>query len=298
MYYDANINTNLEKTNLFYWQRICSDFYYNYTKNKQTRIMKKTILTLLCVLALVAGAAAQDDDDLGLEFEKESGSGVSLYGGFDVASAYAWRGNLLVSGANFQPNIEFDAGPFAIGAWNCTDFHGDYKELDLYTSITAGQVTFTFTDYYTPEDASAKYGNYKNDETSHTFEFSVDWASEFGLDASMNVLLYGADKKYWLEDDDPDEATKNAFGTYFEIGYTGSIKDVDFRPCVGMVFNQSTWYGDGTGTHKGVNVVNIGVKASKEIKITEHFSLPVYACFGYNPQANDVAALAGFTIGF
>ena len=43
MYYDANINTNLEKTNLFYWQRICSDFYYNYTKNKQTRIMKKTI---------------------------------------------------------------------------------------------------------------------------------------------------------------------------------------------------------------------------------------------------------------
>ena len=29
--------------------------------------MKKTILTLLCVLAIVAGAAAQDDDDLGLE---------------------------------------------------------------------------------------------------------------------------------------------------------------------------------------------------------------------------------------
>lgn len=260
--------------------------------------MKKTILTFVCALTLAAGASAQDDDNLGLAFENEK-SGVSLYGGFDLTSAYVWRGNLLVKGANFQPYIEFDAGPFAIGAWDCTDFNGDFKEVDLYTSITAGQVKFTFTDYYSPEGPDApKYGNYKKDETAHTFELSVDWASEFGLDASMNVLLYGADKKYWLEDDDPDEATKNAYGTYFELGYTATVKEVEFRTFVGSVFNQSTWYGDGTGTHKGFNVVNLGVKASKEIKITEHFSLPVYACVGYNPQANDIAAFAGFTLSF
>lgn len=262
--------------------------------------MKKTILTFFCVLALAAGASAQDDDDLGLAFENEDDeSGAYISGGFDLTSAYAWRGNLLVKGANFQPYIEFGAGPFAIGAWDCTDFHGDIKEFDLYTSITAGQVTFTFTDYYSPEGPDApKYGNYKNDETAHTFEFSVDWESEFGLDASMNVLLYGADKKYWLEGIDDDKASKNAYGTYFELGYTATVKDVDFRTFVGSVFNQSTWYGDGTGTHKGVNVVNIGVLASKEIKITDKFSLPVYACFGYNPQANDVAAFAGFTLSF
>jgi hypothetical protein len=255
-------------------------------------------MTLLCALALAAGASAQDDD-LGLAFEKESGSsGVSFYGGFDLASAYAWRGNLLVKGANFQPNIEFDAGPFALGLWNCTDFHGDMKEFDIYTSITAGQVTFTITDYFTQEDTNdpdaPRYGNYKKDETAHTFEFSVDWTSEFGLDASMNVLLYGADKKWW----DPEKATDNAYGTYFELGYTTTVKEVDFRTFVGTVFNQSTWYGDGTGTHKGVNVVNLGVKASKEISISDKFKLPVYACFGYNPQADDVAAFAGFTLSF
>jgi hypothetical protein len=263
--------------------------------------MKKTILTLFCALTFAAGASAQDDD-LGLAFENDDDeSGVSFYGGFDLTSAYVWRGTLLVKGANFQPYIEFDAGPFAIGAWNCTDFHGKLNEFDLYTSISAGPVTFSVTDYFSVEDTYAdypKYSNYKKDETAHTLEFSVDCAFDFGLDASMNVLLYGADKKDWLEGIDDDKAAKNAYGTYFELGYTATVKGVDFRTFVGTVFNQSTWYGDGTGTHKGVNVVNLGVKATKEIKITEHFALPVYACFGYNPQADDVAAFAGFTIGF
>ena len=261
--------------------------------------MKKTILTLLCAITVAAGASAQDED-LGLAFEHEDEeSGVYLSGGLDLSSAYIWRGTLLAKGASFQPFIEFGAGPFAIGAWNCTDFQGDYKEIDLYTSITAGQVTFTFTDYYVPEGPDApKFGNYKNDETAHTFELSVDWESEFGLDASMNVLLYGADKKYWLEGIDDDKASKNAYGTYFELGYTATVKDVDVRAFVGSVFNQSTWYGDCTGTHKGINVVNLGISATKELKITDKFTLPVYACFGYNPQADDVAAFAGFTLKF
>ncbi|MBQ5402932.1 MAG: hypothetical protein IIU11_00980, partial [Bacteroidales bacterium] len=131
-------------------------------------------------------------------------------------------------------------------------------------------------------------------------EFSVDWESNFGLDASMNVLFYGADKKYWLEFEDPDEAEKNAYGTYFELGYNFEdiISNVKIRPCVGMVFNPSTWYGDGTGTHDGFNVVNIGLKVSKDIPITDKFKLPVYAAFGYNPQLDDVAAFAGFQLGF
>ena len=57
--------------------------------------MKKTILTFFCVLALAAGASAQDDDDLGLAFENEDDeSGAYISGGFDLTSAYAWRGNL------------------------------------------------------------------------------------------------------------------------------------------------------------------------------------------------------------
>ena len=261
--------------------------------------MKKTILTMFCALSFAAGAAAQDDD-LGLAFENDDDeSGVSFHGGFELASTYIWRGMTLYDGATFQPFVEFDAGPFALGLWNCTDFHGDYKEMDIYASVSAGPVTFTLTDYYIPTGPDApSFGNYKNDETAHSLEFSVDWVSDFGLDASMNVVLYGDDKKSWLEFTDPDKASKNAYGTYFELGYTADIKGVDVRPFVGTVFNQSTWYGDGTGTHKGVNVVNLGVKATKEIKITEHFSLPVYACFGYNPQADDVAAFAGFAIEF
>lgn len=261
--------------------------------------MKKKILTLACLLLCGFGASAQEDE--------EETSGVSFDGGTDLAGAYIWRGNLLLKGANFQPYIDFYAGNFTLGLWNCTDFNGNLKEFDIFTSVSAGPVTFTLTDYFTQENTNAefgtcyenpRYGDYHASTTGHTFEFSVDWVSDFGLDASMNLLFYGADKKWWLEDENPDEAEKNAYGTYFELGYTASVKGVDFRPCVGMVFNASTWYGDGTGTHDGFNVVNLGVKASKEIQITDKFKLPVYAVFGYNPQADNVAACAGFNIGF
>ena len=260
--------------------------------------MKKKLLLMLCAAMVCTGAFAQVDDDDELETEP---SGVSFSAGGDMSSAYAWRGSLLTKGFNFQPYLEFYAGCFTLGMWNCTEANGKLKEFDLYTSITAGQVTFTLTDYFSQEDAGSAdrplYGDYHAHTTPQTFEFSVDWESEFGLDASMNLLFYGADKKWWLDEEDPDYE-KNAYGTYFELGYTAAVKGVDFRPCVGMVFNQSTWYGDGTGTHKGFNVVNIGVKASKDVQITDHFSLPVYAVFGYNPQADDVAALVGFSVGF
>lgn len=265
--------------------------------------MKKIVLTFACAALMSFGAFAQEDDE---DFEmQETSGGIAFDGGFDMTSAYLWRGNLLVKGANFQPYVDFYAGNFTLGLWNCTDINGNMKEFDIFASYTiADQLTFTVTDYFTQEDTNIpnmpRYGKYKPDETAHTLEFSVDWESNFGLDASMNVLFYGADKKYWLEFEDPDEAEKNAYGTYFELGYNFEdiISNVKIRPCVGMVFNPSTWYGDGTGTHDGFNVVNIGLKVSKDIPITDKFKLPVYAAFGYNPQLDDVAAFAGFQLGF
>lgn len=258
----------------------------------------KKLLALTLAIALASGAYAQDDDD-GFEFATEPV--ISFNGGADIASSFIWRGLTLVDGANFQPYFDFNAGPFSLGFWNCTSFDGEYKELDMYTSVTAGQVTFTVTDYYTisdygvPSSMMPKFSEYHAHETGHTLEFSTDWESEFGLDASFNILFYGADKRDWEED--PDDAMKNAYSTYFEVGYTATVKEIDFRPFVGATFGKTTWYGDCSGEH-GANVVNVGVKASHDIKITEHFSLPVYAVFGYNPQSDDVAAFAGFQIGF
>ena len=258
----------------------------------------KKLLALTFAIALASGAYAQDDDD---EFEFATEPVISFNGGTDIASAFIWRGTTLGFGPNFQPYFDFNAGPFSLGFWNCTTFDGEYKEFDMYTSVTAGQVTFTVTDYYTisdygvPSSMIPKFGEYHAHETGHTLEFSTDWESEFGLDASFNILFYGADKREWEED--PDDAMKNAYSTYFEVGYTATVKEIDFRPFVGATFGKTTWYGDHSGVH-GANVVNLGIKASHDIKITEHFSLPVYAIFGYNPQSENVYAFAGFQIGF
>ena len=259
----------------------------------------KKLLALICAAAVTTGAYAQDDEDDEFDFNTESS--VSFSVGTDLASGFVWRGLTLADGANFQPWIEFSAGPFTAGLWNCTSFDGEFKEFDMYMSATAGQVKFTITDYYTicdygvPASYMPKFTEYHAHETGHSLEFSTDWESEFGLDASFNVIFYGADKRDWEED--PDDAMKNAYSTYFEVGYTATVKKVDFRPFVGATFGKTTWYGDCSGEH-GANVVNVGVKASHELKITDHFSLPIYAVFGYNPQSEDVAAFAGFSIGF
>ena len=258
----------------------------------------KKLLALICAAAVTTGAYAQDyDDDEEFDFVNESS--VSFSFGTDIASGYLWRGISLTDCANFQPWVEFNAGPFAVGVWNISSFNGDYQEFDMYTSLTAGQVTFTFTDYYTIREdgipSAAKFTEYHAHDTGHSIEFSTDWESEFGLDASFNIVFYGDDKREWEEDD--DDALKNAYSTYFELGYTATVKGVDFRPFVGATFGKTVWYGDCSGTH-GANVVNLGVSASRELKITEHFALPVYATFAYNPQAETVGAFAGFKIGF
>lgn len=253
----------------------------------------KKILTLVFSAFIALSAMAQDNQD--------NEGGVSFNGGADITSSYVWRGQVLLKGANIQPYLDFNAGNFTLEFWNCTDFDGNMKEFDISALYTVGQVTFTVTDYFTQEDQNDpnfepyKYGDYYAHTTGHALEFSTDWESDFGLDASMNVLFYGADKKDW--EDDEDEALKNAYSTYFELGYTGNVKGVDIRPCIGMVFNRSTWY-DATYNHTGINVVNIAVKASHDIKIGEKFKMPIYAAFGYNPMADDVAAFVGVQIGF
>lgn len=260
----------------------------------------KKLLALVLAAVFSTGAYAQFDDDD--EDFLPSEPSISFNGGTDIASAYLWRGQVLLNSANFQPYLTFNAGIFSVGLWNMTDFSGKFKEFDMYMSLTAGQVTFTVTDYYSQyglDDPNAEqpvFGDWYAHSTAHSLEFSTDWESEFGLDASANVIFYGADKRDWEEDE--DEAMKNAYSTYLELGYTATVKEVDFRPFVGMTFGRTTWYGDCSGEHEGPNVVNLGFSVSHEIKITDKFSLPVYATFGYNPQLNDAAALAGFTIGF
>jgi hypothetical protein len=46
---------------------------------------------------------------------------------------------------------------------------------------------------------------------------------------------------------------------------------------------------------EGFNVVNFSVKASREVKITDHYSLPVFAQMVLNPNAERIYGVFGIS---
>ena len=72
---------------------------------------------------------------------------------------------------------------------------------------------------------------------------------------------------------------------YFEAGYSFGIVDV-FAGAGNEVYT----------TDGNFNLVNVGLTVTKEIKFTDHFSLPVYGSIILNPDAEQIHYVVGFTL--
>lgn len=207
----------------------------------------------------------------------------------DLVSSYIWRGTVGSATPNFQPTLAVVSGGLEVGAWGSTDFIGVYKEVDLYATYTAGPIKFGITDYNW--DFGKKYFNYKSKETGHIFEGTVGYTGpeSFPLSITANVMFAGEDKKYDkdLEMQDP---SKQAYSTYVEFGYAFK----QFSAFLGVTPSDG-YYGDGYGKVDGFGVVNVGISASKNLKITDSFSLPLKATLGFNPQSENAYLVFGIT---
>jgi hypothetical protein len=207
----------------------------------------------------------------------------------DLVSSYMWRGTVGSPTPNFQPTLSYVKGNFEIGAWGSTDFVGDYKEVDLYASYAVGPIKLALTDYNW--DFAKKYFNYKSKETGHIFEGTVGYTGpeSFPVSISANVMFSGEDKKF-DKDMDAQDPSKQAYSTYIELGY--GFKN--FSPFLGIT-PADGYYGDGYGGVGGFSVVNVGLSSSRNLKITDSFSLPLKATLGFNPQKENAYLVFGIT---
>ncbi len=186
--------------------------------------------------------------------------------GLDIYSSYLWRGTKFGTGAAFQPAIEFSAGGFAIGAWGSYNTGSDEAaEADLYAGYSfelgeSSSLSFTLTDYYFP-------GSNWMDGDSHFIEPMVS----LGLGA---FTFTGA---YMMGDEVSD--------IYLEAAATFGAVDLTLGG------------GDGAYTIDGdFNICNIGIGTSKEIKITDSFSLPVSAAAILNPSSEQFHVVVGISL--
>ena len=167
----------------------------------------------------------------------------------DIVSSYVWRGTQF-AGASVQPGVTFTKGGFSAGAWGSTNFDGTFMEADLFANYSFGfGLTLGITDYYF---AGTDYFDFTTATGAHGFELNLGYAiKDFSLSANYMLNEAGG-------------ALTQGGDMYFEAGYA-------FK-------SFSLFAGAGSGWHTpdgAFGLVNVGISTEKEIKLTDHFSLPL-----------------------
>ena len=203
---------------------------------------------------------------------------VDLSLGADVVNHYVWRGLMLSNSPSVQPSMSLSYNGFSLGTWASYSINpADFQEVDLFLTYTTGNFTVGVNDYYNPTDSlwkKDKYFNLRSKSTLHTLEPFISFSEIGGTHFSFgaNVFAYGNDK---------GEDGKNLFSSYFELSYSATVKDYE------VVF-----FGGGTprkGYYAGkAAVTNVGVTLSKDIEVTDKFSIPCKGSFIVNPDTQNV----------
>ncbi len=198
--------------------------------------------------------------------------------GADFVNRYIFRGPDFGNSPAIQPSFDFSKGGFSIGAWGSYAFVSTSTgiEADLYTSYSFNfGLTIGVTNYYFPGEqlrlgsdsiiAPERTGGYFNGD-KHFSEINVTQnISNFYL--SANYDAFNLDNV-----------------VYFETGYSFKYFDI-FAGGGNKAFT----------TDGNFNITNIGISASKDIKLTENYGVSLSSALILNPNTEQLHLV--FTLG-
>jgi len=203
----------------------------------------------------------------------------------DVVSSYVWRGQDLGSAA-IQPTLGLGYKGLSLSAWGSYGIvdPADTKELDLTLSYSIGKLNIGITDYWFNAglDPQNRYFKYDAHSTNHVFEANIGY--DFGL-ASLQWYTNIAGNDGANKDGD------RAYSSYAEVVVPFKLSAIDWTATVGAVPFATDFYGT-----NGFAVTNLALKATKDIKVTDTFSIPVFAQVSANPCSQKAYLVLGFTL--
>ena len=232
---------------------------------------KKLLLAAILVVCTQSSVQAQSKIEGGLKA--------------DFVSSYVWRG-LNLGHASLQPELSVGWKGLSLSAWGSvglTSHKDDNVEIDLTLSYETGGLSFGITDYWN-DDCDKRYFYYKREGegTGHSFEGYVSY--DFGP-VSVSWQTFFAGNDYQNADG------KRTYSSYFQLMAPFRLITCDWEATAGLVPWASDYY-----SATGFSVNNLSLKATKDIKITYSFSLPLFAQIVVNPASQDMYFLAGFTL--
>lgn len=203
----------------------------------------------------------------------------------DVVSRYVWRGQVLGDAA-IQPSAGLAYKGFSLSAWGSYGFvsSGDTKEFDLTLSYSTGGLNVGVTDYYfSNSGADNKYFEYRSAETAHVWEANIGY--DFGPVALQWYTNFaGADAR--------TDDGKRAYSSYVELSAPFKLAACDWTATVGAVPYKTSFYSDANG----FAVINIALRATKEVAVCRKFSLPLFMEGSCNPSTKKGYLVVGFTV--
>lgn len=207
-------------------------------------------------------------------------SQTKISGGADFISRYLWRGLDFGNSFSIQPSLSLTSGSFEAGIWGSypfTNTANGSEEIDMYLAYSISDFSLVVTDYYFP-NSGLKLGMY-DEPGAHTIEVGLSYGGSVTFPLSVAAFM-----NVYNDDDNT---------VYFELGYSTKVSDVAVDLFVGGTPGGDRGY---YGTTE-FNLINIGVTASKDIKITDDFSLPIFSSYVMNPNMEVGYLLFGFSLG-
>ena len=203
----------------------------------------------------------------------------------DFVNEYIWRGQKLGDVA-VQPTFGVGYKGLSLTAWGSYGLsnNDDVKEMDLTLAYTIGRLNFGVTDYWFSSglDPDARYFKYDAHGTNHLFEANVGY--DFGFASLQWYTNFSGN-------DGTNKDGKRAYSSYFEATVPFTLFSVGWTAAAGAVPFATTSYGT-----TGFAVTNLTLRAAKDIKVTDSFSIPVFGQLTGNPCSQKAYLVFGFTL--
>lgn len=203
----------------------------------------------------------------------------------DVVSSYVWRGQDL-GDVSLQPTLGIGYKGLSLAAWGSVGLSNpaDTKEFDLTLAYTVGGFNIGVTDYWFNAglDPENRYFKYDAHGTNHVYEANIGY--DFGV-ASIQWFTNFAGNDGVNKDGD------RAYSSYVEASVPFKLASVDWTATAGAVPFATDFYGT-----NGFAVTNLSLKAVKDIKVTDSFSIPVFGQIAANPCTQKAYLVFGLTL--
>lgn len=265
----------------------------------------RTVLTALALLAATASAPLAQDNDTPPEAPlpetaaTDEAPSVSVDAGVTLTSRFIYRGINLGQAPQVQPSLALNVGDFQAAVWSSHPIArpsdqsaetlagaGNYREVNFWllynVDVGVGTLTPYVQNHYNPNNGP--FFDLDNETTAHAFQGQLTFRGDersAPVDAMVGYVFFGND------------GADVVGSVYLEGGYSFDVSGLAMRAFAGGVPGRSPFNGV---TESRAQVTNVGLSASRDIRLSDDFSLPLGVQFVVNPYTEDAFAAVSVSL--